>query len=371
MKKLLFIGLIISLWGCTEEKTSSVPSYQISFSEELSLDFGEVGMSSQVPFSISTLNKNNESFLVFNSFYRRLDTIFFSPNKKRIGPGLEILEEGPGSIPDFYYFTNAKERNVFLSGSSMFYSNAGDTKKISIKDGNGSLNSISGANGKTRVFEFASTVGDYISLIFENKATGDFTLNTFNFDTESFEEIPFQFDLNQMGKHKMSFQQGPATVTNAVYPYLTVMDSTLVVSYPFFNKISVISLTDRKQFDVLPESSMFKSHRDVPKKTNGFENMAEYSEVGSEWNNGIYFGSIFRLNKNLIFRFVSDYSSTGHKYLELFDNSFNKVGEFIMSAIEPNLSPLYLPVEGKILIQSSKDPDEDIFKYYLISVDPI
>ncbi|MEP4375665.1 MAG: hypothetical protein ABJ333_11490, partial [Algoriphagus sp.] len=41
-----------------------------------------------------------------------------------------------------------------------------------------------------------------------------------------------------------------------------------------------------------------------------------------------------------------------------------KVGEFIMSAIEPNLSLLYLPVEGKILIKSSKDPDEDIFKYY-------
>jgi hypothetical protein len=367
----LLLGFISLVLGCTEEETSSVPIYQISFSEEMSLDIGEIGISSQVPFSLSPLDLDNSSFLVFNTYYRRLDTISFTPEKKRIAPGLEIPKEGPGSIPNFYYFTHTKERNIFINGNSIFYVKDGEAKNIKIRDENGKLNSILGANGNTRIFDFASANGDYLSLIIKNNSSNDFALNTFNFNTESFEEIPFQFDLDEIEKHMMTFEQGAATVTNAIYPYLTVMDATLVVSYPFFNKISVISLTDRQQFDILPESSMFKSHRDVPQKTNGFENMAEFSEVGSEWNNGIYFGSIFRLNDNLIFRFVSDYNSTVYKYLELFDNSFNKVGEFIVSAIEPNLSPLYLPVEGKILIKSSKDPDEDIFRYYLITVEEI
>ncbi|WP_169714513.1 hypothetical protein [Algoriphagus antarcticus] len=57
--------------------------------------------------------------------------------------------------------------------------------------------------------------------------------------------------------------------------------------------------------------------------------------------------------------------------MELFDKSFEKIGEFNVSGIEVELGLFLITVEGKILIQSSEDPDEDTFKYYLIAVDSV
>lgn len=372
MKRLSLLVLISTIWACTEER-SSVQKYQVSFSEEISLDIGEMGMSSQVPFSISPIDRAQQSFLIFNEFYRRLDSVSFSDKNIWILPGRELPVEGPGSIPNFRHFTFVKDRVVFINSNDIYFVEDENTVDLNITreldNGLGELKSINGADGRNNTFQAASLDADFLAFIFKDVRTGKFSLAKYDFN--DFEEVPFLFDLDQMLNHRISFEKGPMTVSNSYAPYLTVFDSTIIISYPFFNKISKINLNSQKQSDFLYESELFKKQKDLPEKTSGFKDMAEYSEVGSKWNNDVYYGSIFRLDDNLMYRMVFENQMSNKVFLELFDNTFEKVGEFDLTEIEPDLKSFHLTVEGKILIQSSKDPDEDIFKYFLISVDPI
>ncbi|SFB55920.1 hypothetical protein [Algoriphagus aquimarinus] len=373
MKNLLFLGIIAFLIGCNDEKSSSLPNSQISFSEELSLDFGEVGMSSEIPFSISPLDQKNESFLVFNTFYRRLDTVSFSSKKMRLVPGVEVPKEGPGSIPGFATFSYTEQGILFFTANEFYYFKDGETIKIRMSevfsDGSKSLKSIYGYDVTNGIFKSASFKGDFISMIVKDSETEKYTLMKYDFET--FEEIPFSFDSEQISKHRISFDFAKgSTVSNSFSPYLTVADSVLIVSYPFMNKISKIGLDDLKQVDFLYESMLFKTQKDLPEQKNDFKDLSEFMEINSRWSKDVNYGSVYRLNNGLLYRIVFEaQDESPKKFLELFDNSLKKIIEFDLTAIQSKLKPFYITVEGKILIQSSKDPDEDVFKYYLISVD--
>lgn len=375
LKRFAFYGSLSFLWACTGEKSSSVPNYQISFSEELSLDFGEVGMSSEVSFDISPLDKNNSSFLVFNTFYRRLDTVSFSPEKKRIVPGLEVPKEGPGSIPGFSSFSYTEQGILFFTANEFYYFKDGQTlkKKITkvLGDDGKSLKSIQGYDLTNGTFQPASYKGDFISMIIKDSETKKYTLMKFDF--ESFKEIPFSFDTEQLARNRISFYYAKGVMLSNDYnPYLTLSDSVFIVSYPFMNKISTVRLDDLRQNDFFPESQLVKSQRDKPIDSSEIKSFEEYYEASSNWHNDVKFGSIQRLNSRMLYRMVGGGKEGSNKLvLELFNNEFDKVGEFNLKDIHSDLKGFHITVEGKILIQSSKDPDEDVFKYYLISVDPI
>lgn len=370
LKRFAFYGSLSFLWACTGEKSSSVPNYQISFSEELSLDFGEVGMSSEVPFDISPLDKNNSSFLVFNTFYRRLDTVSFSPEKKRIVPGLEVPKEGPGSIPGFSSFIHINQENVYLTGNSIFYLKDGETVKYNLENEDGKLNAIRGTNPKNKVAYLSSLETKFLYVIIQDHSFVDLSLYRFDFELRTFEEVPFNF--TNMEDHIISYKRGPATATNGYFPFITLSDFTLILSYPFKNQISKIDLRTLKQFDYSYTSNYFKSEKDIPEIKSSFDDISEFIEASYKWDEDMYFGTVYKLNSDLMYRVVNDFGKSPNLvFLELFDNSFKKVGEFNLTAFEPDLKGLHITVEGKILIQSSKEPDEDIFKYYLLSVDPI
>lgn len=371
MNKLLLLGVFASIWGCSEEYSSSLPKYKIYFSEELSINVGEVGISSQVPFLVSPINLSNQSFLVFNSYFRRLDTVSFNRKDKRIVPGLEIPKEGAGSIPSFSFFTHTEQKNIFFSGNYIYFLEDGETVKLKIDDNTEILKSINGGSVINGVFQSAPYEGNYFSVIIKDNVTEEFSL--IKHGNNKLEKIPFSFDSEQISKHRISFDfvEG-STVSNTFSPYLTVSDSTFIIAYPFMNKISLIGLDDLKQVNFLYESKLFKTQKDIPEKKRDFEDIAEFMEISSRWNKDVYYGSVLRLNDRLLYRIVFESQEESQKkFLELFDKSFEKVGEFDLTAIEPDLKWFHITVEGKILIQSSKDPDEDIFKYYLISVDQI
>lgn len=376
MKRFLVLGIFAMFWGCAEEKSSLdlKPQYQISFSEELSLDFGEVGMSSEVPFSISPKDEKNESFLVFNTFYRRLDTVSFSPKKMRLVPGLEIPKEGPGSIPGFSEFTYTDKGIVFFTLNDIYFLKYGETVHLKISkvldDGSEGVKAITG-NGSNSVFQVAPFSGDFFTVIAVDHGTEKFSLMTYDF--ESFTEIPFAFDYEKLNRQKISFVFSKGvTLSNAYNPYLTLSDSMLIVSYPFMNKISTIRLDELKHTDFLPRSQLFKSQKDKPIESSEIKSFEEYYEASSKWHKDVKFGSIQRLNDRLLYRMVGAGEVKPPKLvLELFSNSFEKVGEFNLKAIHTDLKWFHITVEGKILIQSRKDTDEDIFKYYLIEVDEL
>ncbi|PZX47097.1 hypothetical protein [Algoriphagus chordae] len=375
MKRLSLLALIASIWGCTEERFSSVLKYQISISEEVALDFSEVGMSSEVPFSISPLDNNNESFLVFNNFFRRLDTVFFSLENNRIVSGLEVSKEGPGGIPSFDIFSYNKYIGViYMNGNSFFYNKDDYTVKLNmtneLDNGSSSIKSIYGADRRNGTFQISSDLGSYFSIIIHDNDTNVHSLMSYDFDSKNFHDLPFSFDDDQMMKQDIQFKNGSVTIRNTYAPYLTVFDSLLIISYPFFNKISVLNLEDNKQSDYLFESELFKTQKDLPVKTDNSD-YEKFSEEFTKWNNDVHYASISRLNDKLIYRMVFENLGSSKVYLELFNNSFDKVGEFDLTALQPDLKWFHITVEGKILIQSSKDPDEDIFKYYLISVDEL
>lgn len=374
-KRLLFLGFFTVVFGCTEEKSSSEPDYQLSFSEELSLDIGEVGMSSELSFSISPLDEGNSSFLVYNTFYRRLDTVSFSPEKKRIVAGVEIPKEGPGSISGFSSFSYTDQGILFFTANEFYYFKDGGTIKMKITkvlgDDGESHKSIQGYDLINGRFQPAPFKGDFISMIIKDSKTEKFTLMIYDF--ESFTQIPFAFDYEQLNRQKISFEFGKgATVSNAYYPYLTLSDSVLIVTYPFMNKISTIRLEDLRQNDFFPESQLVKSQRDKPIESSEIKSFEEYYEASSNWHKDVKFGSIQRLNSRMLYRLVGGGKEESDKLvLELFNNAFEKVGEFNLKAFQSELKWFHITVEGKILIQSSKDPDEDIFKYYLVSVDSV
>ncbi|MEP0712656.1 hypothetical protein [Algoriphagus sp.] len=292
----------------------------------------------------------------------------------RLVPGVEVPKEGPGSIPGFATFNYTEHGILFFTANEFYYYKDGETVKMKITkaldDGTGSIKSIVEAGG-SGIFQPVSLKGDYLSLIIKDSQGEKFTLMIYDF--ESFTQIPFGFDSEQLNRQRISFEFGKgATVSNAYNPYLKLSDSVMIVSYPFMNKISTVRLDDLKQADFFPESQLFKSQKDKPIESSEIKSFEEFYESSSKWQKDVNFGAIHRLNSRLLYRMVGAGEKKSRKLvLELFNNSFEKVGEFNLKAIHADLKWFHITVEGKILIQSSKDPDEDIFKYYLISVDPI
>lgn len=319
------------------------------------------------------MDKNNESFLVFNTFYRRLDTVFFSHEKKRIAVGFEIPSEGPNAIPRFDYFTYTKRYLIFFGGNDVYYMQEGNTIRLNLTreldNGQGGLKSIYGG-GFNRLFQAASLEGDCFYLIANDHVSGEFSIVKYDF--QKFQELPFKFDLGKLKDHRIFYTDGSLILENAYNPFMTASDSVIVVSYPFNNEINIFGIDDLKQSELAYESNLFKTIKDLPSKNSSFDIMSDFFDAKSSWNQDVTYGPVYSLDEKLMYRMVFEsQNGSPRKFLELFNNSFEKVGEFDLTAIQPDLKWFHITVEGKILIQSSKDPNEDIFKYYLISVDPI
>lgn len=368
MKVKILIVYLSFMVSCTGEK-SPVQQPIVSISEEQILNFGDVGLSATVFYPSAPLDSKFTSYLIFNPFYRRLDTLKFENNKLFLSAGTELPFEGPLGVPEFNFFAVGKNGNIFLSGDQLYFSlnkeiqKVNFTEKISIT---GSLISILGGDSKNKSFHFSPANNDSIFVIIRDFETRALTLISYNLFTSSFTTIPFSFAIEQMDDHRIAHEQGPMMVENSFFPFLSVYDSTLVISYPFFNQISTLSLKNQRQQDFIFESKFFKNRKNLPIVNVEPLDLRTFLETSSIWNSDVNFGSLLRLNEKFYFRVVEEQNSE-KVYLELFSNEFEKLGEYNLSAIEPNIRTFHLPFNGKILFGSSSKNTEDIFNYFWVT----
>lgn len=370
MKSFNYFMILVLIFGCTGEK-SPVNSLSVLVSKEQAINFGELGLSSTIRYPSAPLDSGLMTYLIYNPFFRRLDSLLLKEDQLVLVEGRELEIEGPSGIPEFNFFTMTAHGPVYLDGNQAYLQQKnGETIKINFsrKLGQDSgLKSVFGGDSKNKSFRFASVGGDFFAVLIKDFQSQELSLVAYDFLASSFSTLPFSFSNEQMKAHRIAFQNGPMTVENAYYPYLSVYDSTLVISYPFFNQISTVSLKNNSQKDFTFESKLFKTVKDLPEKGSDFKDIKTYLDFSNSWNSDVNFGSVLRLNKELYFRVVEEQNSQ-KVFLELFSKDFEKLGEYDLTAIEPNLGTFHLPLDGKILFSSSKKESEDIFNYHWVSL---
>lgn len=363
---IVYLSFMVS---CTGEK-SPVNQPNVSISEEQILNFGDVGLSATVYYPSAPIDSKFSSYLIFNPFFRRLDTLKIQNNKLILAAGIELPFEGPFEVPEFNFFAVGNNGNIFLSGNQLYFSLNQEIQKVNFTEeisSNGSLISILGGDSKNKSFHFSPANNDSLFVIIRDFETRAFTLISYNLLTSSITTIPFSFASEQMNDHRIAHEQGPMMVENSFFPFLSVYDSTLVISYPFFNQISTLSLKSRNQQDFIFESKFFKNKKNLPIKNAEPLDLRTFIETSSIWNSDVNFGSLLRLNEKFYFRVVEEQNSE-KVYLELFSNEFEKLGEYNLSAIEPNIGTFHLPFDGKILFGSSRKNTEDIFNFFWVTL---
>jgi hypothetical protein len=370
MKVKILIIYLSFMVSCTGEK-SPVHQPNVSISEEQVLNFGDVGLSATVYYSSAPLDSKFSSYLLFNPFFRRLDTLKVQNNELILAAGIELPFEGPFGVPEFNFFAVGNNGNIFLSGNQLYFTLNKEIQNVNLTEeisSNGSLISILGGDSKNKTFHFSSANNNSLFVIIRDFETRALTLISYNLLTSSFTTIPFSFAIEQMNDHRIAHEQGPMMVENSFFPFLSVYDSTLIISYPFFNEISTLSLKNRNQQDFIFESKFFKNKKNLPIKNAEPLDLRTFLETSSIWNSDVNFGSLLRLNEEFYFRVVEEQNSE-KVYLEIFSNEFVKVGEYNLSAIEPNIGTFHLPLNGKILFGSSKKNTEDILNYFWVNLE--
>lgn len=370
MRISLTLILILIFVSCTREN-SLVHIPKLTVSEEDSLSFVETGLSAELNYQMAPIDANYSQYLLFNPFIRSLDTLDFEENGLVLKAGSQLPFEGPKSIPDFTFFSSGGCGKVYLAGNKLFHERGEEVLKLDLSSHLGNMNayfSIRGGEVKNKMFQFSSFQKCRIYLIIQDFVSNEFLLVEYDFISSTLTKIPFDFANSEMDSHRLVFENGPNRVENLYFPYLSLNDSLLIISYPFFNRISTITLESQIQNDFDFKSNLFKNRKKIPLKSTVLKDLKEYLEVTYDWNSDVRFGPILRLNKTYWFRIVEGEDSKTIS-LELFSENLKKIAEYDLRAIESNLGSFYFPFKGKIVFGVLNQGNEDFFRFHWVEIE--
>ncbi|WP_339876316.1 hypothetical protein [uncultured Algoriphagus sp.] len=154
-------------------------------------------------------------------------------------------------------------------------------------------------------------------------------------------------------------------------PQLNVVGDKMVISYPSFSGFLVYDLNSQAQKTFTAISNSFPSQRELPQNYSEEIVSGELQwELGKIWGEGVRYGYINYLkSEDKYLRLVKGEGGRDAPYfLEVFDNDFQKIKEFNLTAINPDLSPNYLNTKYGLMFRAKDQPDEDVMYYYYVNL---
>ncbi|MEB2778550.1 DUF4221 family protein [Algoriphagus sp. D3-2-R+10] len=290
----------------------------------------------------------------------------------------DILDtEGPYGVGNVFSFFTTKDHIVFMN-SQQFFNQHRQTREVSMKFmheygifGEEEFTAISVPLFKNVSHEFNgidinSGVGYFV---YDN----DKKIRVVGYDSklDSMYFLPVSLDSINYFLLRFKVRANNLIMGGNDEPQLSVVGNRLLVSYPSFSDILVYNLESENYQVFTSTSNSFPSKKTLPQNyADEVDSFELLDELEKSWRGQVRYGPmIFLKDLNKFVRLVKGEGGKDSNYfLEVFDVDFQKIEEFNLTGLNPDLSPNYLNTKYGLMFRAKDQPGEDVMYYYYVNL---
>lgn len=374
----LVFGLV--LISCQPESSFS-RKIIIDVGNKRTVNIGQVGLSSSLPFPKSTNLWDSGEILFFNQYSKNIDSFIFENDEMKLHQGIFFGQEGPEAIGDFNFFLKSSIGFVFVGGRGIVIKNphSGEIKKANFSSeifGEKSDIFLPGSVSflLDHFFKGYDAKQEVLYFFVQNIVSGEVALCKFNLLTQEMKRLPDVLDVDLVRKNENIYRnQGYIQKNNL--PYVFFEDEKLILSYSYSNDIVIV---DPESMDFTTkhfESELFPKEKSNRQKLRNDMDFFEATGVMDEWDFDVTYGNLEKLPNNKGFcrlirgATLGDDKKNPEIFIEVFDNELNKIGETNLTEIQPDLSTFFFAVGQRLFFKAKEQPNENYLNYYFVEVD--
>lgn len=370
----LFFVVVVGLLSCSE-KEENVRDVFLNISERKKFHIGEGGLTAEPRFFVS-LDSSRSKGVIYNGYAHSLDSIFLSPDSVSVKDGDIMESQGPSGVGFVMSFFTTDDHIVYMNQQQFFnqdrltgevsmkfmheYGIFGDTEYLGVSVPTPSFaNELYGVDKDSGVGYFIFEDDNQIRVAGYKPSLDSMFFLPVVLDSEKY------FDLRYKVKYEGLIMGGGDE------PQLKVLGNKMIISYPSFSDFLVYDLSSNEQKTFTSISNSFPSQRELPQNySDEVGSMELQSELGKLWGEQVRYGYINYLkSEDKYVRLVKGEGGRESPYfLEVFDNDFQKIKEFNLTEMNPDLSPNYLNTKYGLMFRAKDQPDEDVMYYYNVNL---
>lgn len=366
--------LLIAFWSCSKPK-EILPKVSLKVSELQRFEIGRLGMSGVIPFIFMPDQENKNNLLVYNEYFRRIDSVFFYPDTVLIQEGLEVPFEGPNGVSDFISYFPFNGYMTYVSS----YGIGIDSEKGFDFVGLGSFEFIENDNMTqiVRSIGFNQTFtgfrgGNEIYFITKNFIDEKFAVNQFDLSSRELKIMNFPLKEELLKVQDAVFQYKNSEIRAFNFPFILATENELVVSYPFTNTIQVLNLETEDFEEDSPFAQRFPQIKKAPISIPSNSSREQGKDMINIWSNDVSFGPILPYQEKYFYRIVRGPTSGSSRdfFIEVFDLNFKKVLEQEILELKDVPKITYFSTGDDIILNPIKylEDDEDYFTFYRANI---
>lgn len=377
---LLFFTSVIS---CSSEKVVEGKEIFVKVSQEIRVYYAETDLSSAYPFPHSTF-LDDDTMLSYNMIRISIDTLFFEGDSLKVIAGNFLKNDGPRKVEGLSNIVRTSSGLALFNAKNIMIDQDGFSDIVNHRLVNSPLfdNSVFfGLNHGVsfymdHFFRGYDQKREKLLFFAENFHTKEFKLVSFDLSNGEFSELPMWADAELIRKNEVRHEG----VSKNYMPFIYVFRDQLVISYNYSSEFVLIDLNSFEVSKKRFPSSLFPLSKtvriDIPEslEVGNRKDFMEVMKIMGEWDQDVAFGNFESLpNSKGFCRLVKSPQSRIEDIeqlnLEIFDQSFEKVGEVNLTEINANLSTFFFAYGGRLFFKAKNQDNENYLSYYFVEVD--
>ncbi|UZD22189.1 DUF4221 domain-containing protein [Algoriphagus halophytocola] len=374
MKYLKTVIYLLFLISCSDTNVSE-QEISVTVSDLQSFEIGQLGMSGTIPFIFMPDHENKNNLLVYNQYFRRIDSLFFLSDTVLARKGNEVPAEGPHGIQNFKSFFSNLDYLVYLSGYGVGIDGEEGLEFFGLGSfdfiENDNMTHIVRDNGFNQTYTGLGSKKD-IYFLTKNFVNSQYAINHFDLTTKELELIDFPLKDELLQIHDPAFTYNNAEVRAFNFPFLLANEEEIIVSYPFMSTIQVMNIQSRISREFSPLPIGFSSIKEEPIVLSNNASYDQGNEMITKWTEDVHFGPILTYRDQYFYRIVREHAERTNKnyYIEVFDLDFNKILEKELVGIRDVPILKYFSTGDDIILHPINyfEDDEDFYNFYRVNL---
>lgn len=381
-----FIALVFAVFfisiSCSSEKYFEGQEILFEVSPKIRVYYAETDLSSSYPFPHSTF-LDDRFMLSHNMIRNTIDTLYFVMDSLKIKPGIYLESDGPRKVESIINLVKTSESLVLFNGKNLMIDKDGLSDIANYRLMNSPIFNRSiffGLNqgvsfNLDHFFKGYDRKRECLYFFAEDFQTNEFKMISFDLKTRKFSELPMWADPEKIRKNKVRYEG----ISKNHMPFIYVNDDRLVISYNYSNEFVIIDLNTKEALEKSYPSELFPLSKtiriEIPEsiELESRNGLMEVLKIMDEWEKDVAFGNFERLpNSKGFFRMIKSpqvkIEEIEQLNLEIFDQSFEKVGEIDLSEIHSDLSSFFFTYKERLFFKAKYQDNENYLCYYFVEI---